>query len=416
MMDETLSTLAEEAHQEVTEHILPFWMAHAVDSAYGGFVGRIDGAGCVVPDAPKGAVLNARILWTFSASARVLEDGRYRTFADRAFRYLCDHFVDPVHGGVFWTVAYDGAPLDTRKQVYAQAFAIYGLAEYVRLTGSEEALALAVRLVRLLEERVADPVHGGYFEAFEREWEPAADLRLSEKDLAAPKSMNTHLHVLEAYTALYRVWPDPELAGRLRALIEAFLEHIIDPETHHQRCFFSADWRPLSSAVSFGHDIEASWLLDEATETLGDPDLCHRVAAQTLAMAREVLEGGLDPSGGLLNEVEPGEEPDTDRYWWPQAEAVVGFLSAYRHLREEALLQGALKAWGFIRRALVDRQGGEWFERVTREGLPYTTGDKVNLWKCPYHNGRACLEILERVRSRPVDTTSPAPFATATGA
>lgn len=394
---EALSHLAEEARAELTEHILPYWAERTVDDVHGGFVGRIDGHDRLVPDAPKGAVLNARILWTFAAACRALGTDRWRAEADRAYAYLRAHVRDPEHGGVFWTVTAEGAPLDTKKQVYAQAFTIYALAEYVRLTDDAEALAWAQELYRLLEERAVDPGRGGYVEAFSRDWSPAADVRLSEKDDDAPKSMNTHLHVLEAYTTLYRVWPDEGLADRLRVLLAIFLEQIVDPSTGHMTCFFGEDWTRTSGVVSYGHDIEASWLLDEAAAVLGDAALAAAVRQSSVRLARVTLAEGLDADGALLNEREADGHLDDDKHWWPQAEAVVGFLNAYEHTGEAAFAEAALGTWAFIRRAIIDTDGGEWFFRVSRDGTPYRDEDKVGLWKCPYHNARACLEIMERV-------------------
>jgi mannobiose 2-epimerase len=402
-----LARLAAEAGRELTEHLLPYWATRALDERHGGFVGRIDGYDRPVPDAPKGAVLNARILWTFAAAARALDDVAYRGLAGRAFAYLCDHFADGDHGGVYWTLRADGTPLDPKKQVYAQAFAIYALAEYVRLGTNEKALAWAQELFRLLEARAADPEHGGYFEAFSRAWGPLGDVRLSEKDEAAPKSMNTHLHVLEAYTALYRVWPDAGLAAALRTLVELFLDRIVDAATGHLRCFFAAGWTPVSRLVSFGHDIEASWLLDEAADATADPELQARVRAVSVRLARVTLDEGVDADGGLLYEVTSDGHLDDDKHWWPQAEAAVGFLNAYGHTEDPAFAEAALRAGVFIRAHVVDRAGGEWFARLSRGGVPYRGEDKVGPWKCPYHNARACLEVMGRVRAlEPLSATS----------
>ena len=396
---EALHSLAEAARAELVEHILPFWAERTLDDEHGGFVGRIDGHGRRVPEAAKGSVLNARILWTFAAACRALGTDRWCAEADRAYDALRVHFADPEHGGVFWTVAPDGTPVDDKKQVYAQAFTIYALAEHVRQRDDAEALAWAQALYRLLEDRAVDPGHGGYVEAFSRDWGPAADLRLSEKDADAPKSMNTHLHVLEAYTALARVWPDAELAARLRALVEIVLDRIVDPDTGHLGLFFGMDWAPLSADVSFGHDVEASWLLEEAASVLGDADLAARVRPVALRLARLTLEEGLDADGGLFNERDEDGHLDTDKHWWPQAEAVVGFFAAYEHTGDRAFADAARQTWAFIQRAIVDREGGEWFFRVDREGAPYQEEDKVGPWKCPYHNARACLEIMARARS-----------------
>lgn len=393
---ETLAPLAGAARAELVDHILPYWAGRAVDYDEGGFVGRIDGHDRLVTGAPKGVVLNARILWTFAAACRALGTDAWRGEADRAYDAL-RRFRDPAHGGVVWTTTASGRPLDDKKQVYAQAFTIYALAEYFRYSGSAGALAWAKALYRLLEERAVDPARGGYVEAFARDWGPAADLRLSEKDDDTPKSMNTHLHVLEAYTTLYRVWPDAGLEDRLRDLIGIFLDRVIDPATGHMTCFFDLDWSRTSGLVSFGHDVEASWLLDEAAAALDDPALAARVRPVSVRLARLTLEKGLDADGGLFNERAADGHLDTDKHWWPQAEAVVGFLNAYEHTGDEAFAEAALATWAFVQRAVVDREGGEWFFRVSRDGVPYREEDKVGLWKCPYHNARACLEVMDRV-------------------
>ena len=405
-LPDRLTGLAAAARREFTSHILPFWAAKAPDHIHGGFVGRIDGADRLVSNAPKGAVLNARLLWTFAVAARE-GSGRparetYRSLADRAYGYLYDCFRDSEHGGVYWTLTAEGRPLDAKKQVYAQSFVIYALTEYVRLVGAEtprgaEALAWARSLFALIEAHAVDPEHGGYFEAFSRDWGPAPDVRLSEKDLDAPKSMNTHLHVVEAYAALYRLWPDARLGARIRALLEMFLDHIADGD--HLDGFFAPDWTPVSNTVSFGHDIEAAWLLDEAADVLGDEALTARVGAMTAALSRAVLEHGVDADGGLFNEATPAGVSDTDKHWWPQAEAVVGFLNAYARSGDEAYAEAALGAWAFIERSIVDPVGGEWFFRVSRAGEPYRDEDKVGPWKCPYHNARACFEAVHRVEA-----------------
>lgn len=395
---DTLASLAEEARAELTGHILPYWAGWAIDEVHGGFVGRIDGHGRLVEGAPKGAVLNARILWTFAAACRTLGTDRWRPEADRAYAYLREHVRDREHGGVVWSVTADGRPLDTKKQVYAQAFAVYALAEFVRLTDDPGALAWAKEIYGLLETHAVDPRHGGYLEAFSREWGRLDDVRLSEKDENAPKSMNTHLHVLEAYTTLYRVWPDPALAGRLRDLVRLFLDRIVDPVTGHMTCFFDEDWARTSGVISFGHDIEATWLLDEAAVVLGDEALAEAVRAVAVPMARRTIEEGMDADGGLFNEREADGHLDDDKHWWPQAEAVVGFLSAYEHTGDPAFAEAAHRTWAFIQRSIVDRDGGEWHFRVSRDGAPYRDEEnKVGPWKCPYHNARACMEIMERV-------------------
>jgi len=339
-------------------------------------------------------VLNARILWTFAAAHRRLVDERYREFAERARSYLMGQFWDPVHGGVFWSVDHMGQPLETHKQTYAQAFALYGLSEYHRATGASDALAEAIKLFQLIEAHTLDPEHGGYLEALSRSWERIEDVRLSDKDLNAPKNMNTHLHVLEAYTNLFRAWPDPLLREKLASLVGLFLEKIIDANKHHLHTFFELDWMPVTEVISFGHDIEASWLLLEAADVLGDATLRAKVREAAIALAGATLLEGIDPDGGLVNELLPDGETDSDRYWWVQAEAVVGFVNAYQETQSADYLEAAEAIWDFARHHLMAED--EWYFRVDRNGHPYPGDDKVGMWKCPYHGVRACFEVIER--------------------
>jgi len=392
-----LRALQAEVHEELTENILKFWATRTPDPVLGGFVGRVGPDGRPHPEAPRGAILNARILWTFAAAYRQLGTPLYREMAEHAYRYFVRHFVDADHGGVYWLVAADGRPLDTRKHVYAQSFAIYALSEWHRATGDEAALALARAIYGLIEAHCADRVHGGYVEACDRAWRPLEDVRLSAKDAPEPRSMNTHLHVLEAYTNLYRVWPDAELAVRLQALIELFLRAIYHPATGHLILFFDERWRPRSRAVSFGHDIETSWLLLEAVDVLGQATLRPRVQQASLHLARATLAEGRAPDGSLYYEIDEQGRLDTDRHWWPQAEALVGFLNAYQESGEVAFYEAAEGVWRYIRKRQRDTQGGEWFARVRDDGTPYPD-DKVDFWKGPYHNGRACLEAIQRLR------------------
>jgi len=385
--------------------MLPYWAENTVDEEHGGFVGRIRQNGERVRDAAKGSVLNARILWTFAAAHRVFGDERYRELAARACGYLTAHFWDPAHGGVFWTVDAASRPLEARKQTYAQAFALYGLSEYHRATGDEDALSRAIRTFDLIETLTYDGERGGYLEALNRSWEPMADVRLSDKDLNAPKNMNTHLHVLEAYTNLFRAWPDPLLRDKLTALVRLFLDRIIDHDRQHLWTFFEIDWSPVTQVVSVGHDIEASWLLLEATDVLGDAALRSEVRDAAVALARATLRDGIDADGGLVNEVLPDGAIDGDKYWWVQFEAIVGFVNAYQETQDADFVDAAVAVWRFARRYLADENFGEWYFRVSRDGRPYPEDDMVGMWKCPYHGARACFEVMERVhrmeRERP---------------
>lgn len=397
MTERVLQALRDGMAADLTGNVLPWWMANAVDERRGGFAGFVGEDGTVDGDAPKGAILNARILWTFSAAFRALGDAGYRAMADRAAEYLRRVFIDPEHGGVYWMVDADGAPLDTRKHVYAQAFAIYALAEHHRATGSPSSLADAITLFWRVEEHAHDAVHGGYHEAFSRGWTLLDDVRLSAVDAPERRSMNTHLHLLEAYTALFRAWPDARLGARLRALVELFLSKIVRPDGH-LRGFFDDDWTPRGDTVSFGHDIEAAWLLLEAAEVLEDAELRGCVRDASIRIASAVLDEGFDGEhGGIFYEAAPGAEVVTDKEWWPQAEAVVGFLAAYEATGREDFRGAAAATWAFTRRHLVDAEGGEWHRRVSREGRVRPGHEKAGPWKCPYHNGRAALEVMARV-------------------
>jgi mannobiose 2-epimerase len=393
----SMSQLSSALLDELRHRTLPYWIENTVDEENGGFVGRIRQDGERVRDAAKGSVLTARILWAFAAAHRLRGDERCRVLAERAHSYLMERLWDPVHGGVFWTVDHTGNPLETRKQTYAQAFALYGLSEHHRATGDREALDQAIRIFELIEAHTLEPEHGGYLEALSRSWERIDDVRLSDKDLNVPKNMNTHLHVLEAYTNLFRVWPDALLCNKLAALVGLFLDKIIDTNRHHLHTFFEMNWTPVTEVVSFGHDIEASWLLLEAAQVLDDSATASKVRAEALPMARAALLEGIDSGGGMVNELRPDGETDRDKYWWVQAEAIVGFVNAYQETRAADFLEAAVDIWQFARHHLMAPD--EWYFRVDREGRPYPEDDKVGMWKCPYHGVRTCFEVMARARS-----------------
>ena len=379
--------------KELEGDILPFWMDRMTDHA-GGFYGRIDGGGNLVPGAEKGAILNSRILWTFSSAYRVLGRKAYLDTAERAFREIRDRFTDKEYGGLYWSLGADGKPKDTKKQFYAIAFAIYGLSEYSRATGSREALELAKSFYRCIEEHSYDPVGEGYIEACTREWGVIEDMRLSDKDQNDSKTMNTHLHILEGYTGLYRVWKDEALGERLRGLIRIFIDRIIRSDGH-LGLFFGDDWTPHSTAVSYGHDIETSWLLDEAAEVLGDKVLAAEVKAVCAKVAAAAMEG-FTAGGGMIYEYDPATSArDADRHWWVQAETVVGCLNQYQKTGDGKWLEAAGNEWDFIRRYIICPDG-EWYWSLCADGTPNKVDDRAGFWKCPYHNGRMCLEVLER--------------------
>jgi len=384
--------------KELKDNILRYWMTRSVDDRNGGFIGRIGDDRKPDYEAAKSLVLNTRILWTFSAAYRVFGDGRYLAVAERAYEYVTDKFADRKHGGFFWMVDARGNPADDRKQVYGQAFAIYALAEYYRAAGRKEALDKAIETHLLLERHGYDPVNRGYIEARARDWSETDRLALGGGDMNERKSMNTHLHVLEAYTNLYRAWPAEELNRKHKELIAVMLDHIVDPETAHFRLFFDDEWNNKSDLISYGHDIEGSWLLTEAAELSGDEALLQRTKRTAIRMAEATLAEGVDADGGLLNEADAQGRTDTNKDWWPQAEAVVGFYNAYQLTGEEKYLEASRRSWSFIERFMIDREDGEWFGSVDREGRPIGGGHgKVSAWKCPYHNGRACIEMMERL-------------------
>lgn len=387
----------EQVERALRSDILPFWLNHAVDEEYGGFRGQIDNDLTVHPLAHKGLVLNARILWTFAKAYEVYADHVYRQTAARAFDYLGHQFWDAEFGGAYWMLDYRGNALDTRKRIYGQAFTVYALAEYAFASGDKEALEKAVQLFRLIEDSAYDAKNSGYFETYERDWKLAREQRLSAVDLEEKKSMNTHLHMLEAYANLLRTWDDAKLRGRLRELVQIFLDHIVDSNTHHFRMFFDEEWHDRSRVQSFGHDIEGSWLLCEAAEILGESELLGRARNAAAKMARAVCDEALDEDGGLFHEGFDKKITDSDKHWWPQAEAVVGFLNAFELTGNECFLRAARHSWEFIDRYIVDHQRGEWYWKASRTGLPAEDKEKVGPWKCPYHNSRMCFEVMRRL-------------------
>jgi mannobiose 2-epimerase len=378
------------------DDILQFWLTHTQDHMNGGFIGRIDSDMTVHPQAPKGLVLHARILWSFARAYRHEPRPEYRMIADRALHYLETRFRDPLHPGFFWTVDHLGQPLDTKKQIYGQAFYLYGITEYILATGRTELLDVAEELFEVIEKSF-DPVHSGYVDVFARNWSRDDSLRLGEQDQNAVKTMNTHLHILEAYTNYFRVCRSSRLESQLRRLLEDTLQHIVNRENGHFLMFFEEDWTSMSDIISYGHDIEGSWLLLEAAEVLGDEALLTRTREIALQMADAVLREGVDTDGGVMWEGDASGVLDGDKHWWGQAEAVVGFLNAWQLSGEDRYWQAAANCWSFTRDHILDRTNGEWFWKTDRAGTPAQEDPKVSEWKCPYHNSRACFEIITRL-------------------
>lgn len=388
--------LKTEVAKVLHHNIMPFWAEKMPDEMNGGFYGRMDGNNQIVPESDKGGILNARILWSFSSFYRYENNPFYLEMGNRAKNYILTHFFDPEFGGTYWNLLFDGKPADTKKQIYSQAFFLYAFTEHYRATGDESDLQTAIELFRIIEKYSFDPEQNGYFEAYSRDWVLLEDLRLSEKDENEKKTMNTHLHILEAYTNLYRVWKDEGLRQQLRNLILIFTEKIVNPATRHLNLFFDENWNPKAEIVSYGHDIEASWLIDEAARVLGDQVLLAEVQKTCIGIAEAACEG-LQPDGSLFYEIDLRYgHLDKDRHWWVQAEAVVGFLNTWELTNEEAWLVKAENCWKYISENLVDRAGGEWFWSVSDERISNRGGDKAGFWKCPYHNSRMCLEVISR--------------------
>lgn len=393
----SIKILAEELRTELESNILPYWNFKMSDSHFGGFFGRRDGYDQLFEDAPKGAILHARILWTFSAAYRLFKNEIYLDMAIRAKDFILAHLEDDEFGGIYWSVTSNGKPLDTKKQFYAIGFAIYGFSEFYRATGDQSALYKAIELFDVIEKYSFDKELNGYIEACTREWTEISDMRLSLKDANEKKTMNTHLHILEPYTNLYRVWKSTNLQIQLKNLIELFIDKIVNSETGHLQLFFNDNWESKSPAISFGHDIEAVWLIHEAAEVLDDKELLERVR-KVLPKISDAATEGLQTDGSLIYEFNPlTGHADGDRHWWVQAEAMVGYFDMWQLTQEENFLDKVINCWGYIKTNLMDNENGEWYWSVNAYGSINRNDDKAGFWKCPYHNGRMCLEIYERI-------------------
>lgn len=378
--------------------LLAWWIRYGRDEERGGLWGRVNDDNKADPDAAKGLVLHSRAVWTFAAAYLHTGVPLYRTAAESVFHFLEEKFLDTQHGGYYWSVDAHGNPLDTKKQVYGQAFALYGMAKLYEASGNEKALLQARQLFELLEQKTVDPQHDGYIEAFEHDWQPRSDFRLSAKEENLRKTMNTHLHVIEAYAALYKVWKDPVLARRIRALLDIFQQYIIDPDHHVQHLFFTDNWQPVGQMVSFGHDIEAAWLLHECALVLEDADYINKYTRLAVDMARTATRG-LDTDGGLWYEYDAASHHLVkEKHWWPQAEAMVGFFNAWQLTGDPLFEQKVQDVWSFIRQYIKDHKQGEWFWGVDALHQVMKGQDKAGFWKCPYHNGRACMELSWRIR------------------
>lgn len=392
-----IKTLYTEISNELNS-ILKYWSENAIDEKNGGFIGQIDFEDKKHEDAEKGAVLHARILWSFAAGFKKTNDQKHLAIAERAFDYIKNNFYDKKHGGIFWSLHHNGTPKDTKNQVYAIAFVIYGLTEFYAVSQNEEALELAKSLYYKIEEHSFDKENQGYFEAFNQDWTPIEDLRLSEKDANEKKTMNTHLHIVEAYANLYKVWKNEALKNTIAQLLETIETHFINPENWHLKLFFDENWIEKPDVISYGHDIEAAWLLLWCAEVIEDKKLIKNYKKYAVEMAR-VTKEGLDEDGGLWYEFDPKEnEMIAEKHWWPQAELWIGMVNAWQISGDETYFKIFENNWNFVKKYILDSKNGEWIWGINAD-YSKIEKDKAGFWKCPYHNSRACLEIMDRLSS-----------------
>jgi len=389
-MNDTYEILKKELHQEL-ENILSYWLNNTLDIEYGGFVGKIDHKNKIVANASKGIILNTRILWSFSAASNYFRSDNYKDICGRSYTYLRNFFYDSKNGGVYWELDFKGNAINKRKQVYAQSFAIYALSEYYIYTKHEEAKIWAIELFYQIEKYARDINNNGYIEAFNDDWTPIEDMRLSDKDMNASKTMNTHLHVLEAYTRLLTIYDSENLRSALKNLIILFQEKFLNKNNHYH-LFFDDYWNLQSDNISFGHDIETAWLVIEAAKAVGDNYLIEETQKTAVKVADSFLNEAIDFDGGVINEKNLRTNiVDTDKHWWPQMEALVGLKYAFKLTKNVKYIEASFKIWGFTKKYLIDRIYGEWHFRVDKQGDVYTQEDKVSMWKAPYHTSRACI-------------------------
>jgi mannobiose 2-epimerase len=371
-------------------NIFSYWIDYSIDDENGGFVGEISYDNKVKKNSKKSVVLNTRILWAFSSAYIFNPKPEYLEMAKRAYDYILKYFWDAENGGVYWEIDSNGNPLNTNKIIYGQGFALYGFSEFYKATGNKESLEYSIKIFELIEKYSYDSIYGGYIEAFSKEW----------KVINSIKTMNTHLHIIEPYTNLYCVWKNELLGKKLKDLIYVFLEKIIDPKSQNFNLVFKLNWEILSNEISYGHDIEGTWLLNEAAQVYGDESLINKVKEITIKMSDKVLENGIDFDGSIFYEFNKSKNHlNTDKHWWAQAEGMVGFLNSYQITKDQKYLQEFEKLWEFIKNNIIDKKNGEWFRMVRKDGTICKIDPKVSFWKCPYHNSRALIEVIKRLQT-----------------
>ncbi len=385
--------MVEEIREHLTDVIIPFWK-NLRDDKYGGYFGYMDQNLKIDRFAEKGCILNSRITWFFANAYMILGDASLLDEAKHGYDFMVKYCLDAENGGMFWSVTYDGQPSDTTKHTYNQAFSIYALASYYDATGDKEALRLAYELFDIIENRCMDEI--GYKEAFDIHFVEADNDKLSENGVMAQKTMNTLLHVFEAYTELYRVDTNEKVARRLEWILDTIADKIYNPKLHRQEVFFDKEMNSILDLHSYGHDIETSWLIDRGVNVLAKPEYRQKMNPIILDLAEQTYEVAFD-GHSMANECEKGVVNEF-RIWWVQAETIVGFLNAYKLSPDHhEYLEAAKATWEFVKDHVFDkRAGSEWFWRVDKNGDVVDDMPIVEPWKCPYHNGRMCIEVIRR--------------------
>lgn len=387
--------LANECKKELEQRIIPFWNK-LKDDEFGGFYGFVGNDLQLDKKADKGVILHARILWFYSNCYTVLGEKSCLDYAKHAYDFLVDYAFDREEGGVYWSLSYDGKVVDDMKHTYCQAFVIYALASYYEASGDKKALDLAFNLVDTVEGKTLDQY--GYMEAFDKKWNLLDYNLLSENGLIADKTMNTVLHLLEAYTELYRVSPDERVLERLKFQLDTLTITMFDKENSQLKVFFDTQFNTVGDIHSYGHDIEATWLIDRACEVIGDEEITRKIRLVNHVLVENIAKIAFE--NGALNNERENEKIDKTRIWWVQAEGVVGFYNAFEKYGDSKFLDIATSLWEYIKGNIIDkRQGGEWHSEVFENGEFSTEKPVVDPWKCPYHNGRMCLEIITREKA-----------------
>ena len=390
-----MNILSEEFEAEL-DNILSFWEYNSVDQIHGGFIGQIDENNVRNYKANKGLILNARILWTFSAAYKQTKNQTHFELSQRAYQYLITYFYDKLNKGFYWLLSPEGEVMDTKKHIYAQAFVIYGLSEYYSISHDRNALDLAIEIYHLIVEKSKDLVNGGFNEAFSMDWKELSDLRLSDKDVNVQKTMNTHLHIVEAFANLYESWADEELKSEIISNLYLINDKFIDKKSGHLKLFFDNKWQDHTDAISYGHDVEAAWLLLRCAEIVADDKLIEVYKEVAIKLIDSSISA-IDADGGLW--YEKGINSGVlikEKHWWPQSEFVIGSINAYQLTSDIRYLEYCQNNWTFLKNHIKDPTG-EWYWGIDTDGHQMKNQDKVGFWKCPYHNVRMCLELINRI-------------------